>query len=542
MPDDKGPITTQSFGAEAALELLKSLAIAGEDTEKFTQACSDWARLSGDAAVFPEFQSIVDQLARHPVSSEHLHRQARNTHYNSQNLIRLDPKGQILDISREISDFLSMKEGDEFNVPDPTFFTGQPSPSDTIIEKKDRFGIVRQIKLVPLYEDRRQTGLSAVIGLFCVSDELRGHLQLNYDLTNSEIEILTLTLRRLNLQQIADYRRVSLSTVRTHVARAKNKLSCHSLTEAVTTLRELSEVIERDVEKIDSSLVKSSLIARRISLPSSNQLVEYRRFGPSGGRPVVMLHSLEYGYLPSEKMTSEARIRNINLFFPIRPGFGETTKAETELSSIRIITDFIAALDLSSVALVGISTSAPLALTVAHQSKRISQVVLVNYGLNVTDKLSKIEPSWVRGLLRMALNSTASFRVGLAALRSIVRSYGGQRFYERLYRGQPADEDYLKQYSAEFKLFTDYILRADPISVRQDIVSAFLPNKAAELALKNNLAVRVINGSNQHGVDVSDSRQDASRLGVDFKEAPYEGRNWLFQNPKEFFDAAIGRW
>lgn len=540
MPQDKGPRTAPDYGAEAALELLKSLAVAGNDTEKFTQACSDWARLSGDAAALPEFQSIVDQLAGHSNSSDRS--PGGPNRYNAQNVIGLDSKGLILDISGELSDFLRLKKGDTLDVPHPTFFTRQSSPKYAIIEQKDRFEITRKFKLVPSFDDRRLTGINAVIGLFRVSDEVLSHLRLNFDLTHSEIEVLTLTLRRLKLQQIADYRQISLNTVRTHVARATNKLSCHSLTEAVTTLRELSEVIDRDVKKIEALPDKSSLIARNILLPSSNQKVEYRRFGPSNGRPVIMLHSLEYGYLPSQNMIEDARNRNINLIFPIRPGFGETVKAESERGSARIINEFTAALNLSSVTLVGISTSAPVALMAANQNKRVSRLVLVNYGLNVADKLAKIEPNWVRGLLRMALNSTASFRIGLAALRSIVRSYGGQRFYQRLYRGQRADEHYLKENSEKFKLFTSYILSADPSSVRRDIVSAFLPNSAAESALKSTSRVRVINGSNQHGVDVSDSRDDALRLGVDFKEASYEGRNWLFRNPKAFFDAALEPW
>ncbi|MEL6859557.1 MAG: helix-turn-helix transcriptional regulator [Pseudomonadota bacterium] len=539
MSENEMATATQQAQAEAALELLKSLASAGEDTDTFTKACSDWARLSGDASSLPEFQSVIEQLSRKPVMEANPARENDIVRFKAQNLLRLDAHGLITDLSRDLADFMHLKKGDLIDASNsPSDVALSPSVG-AVVEKTDRFGINRRLKLIPIYEHHKLVGYSAYIGLFWVSDQLSEHLRCKFDLTASEIEILALTLRRLNLRHIADYRGVALSTVRTHVARAINKLHCHSLTEAAATILELSDVVDREVETIERSQSSAVHVARRITLQSSRDTIEYRRFGPSNGHPVIILHSLEYGYLPSPSMIEVARRRHINLIFPIRPGFGDTVATRSEVASARTIVDFLTAIDVSAATIVGVSTAAPLALFAGQKSKRIERVVLVNYGLNVADKLSKIEPNWVRGLLRMALNSAASFRVGLAAMRSIVRSYGGQRFYQRLYRGQSADERYLEDSLSEFALFSNYLLSADPESVRQDIVSAFLPNKNAETSLIESTNVRVINGSNQHGVGVTESKQDAERLGVEFAEARFEGRNWLFRHPKEFFDLAL---
>ena len=53
--------------------------------------------------------------------------------------------------------------------------------------------------------------------------------------------------------------------------------------------------------------------------------------------------------------------------------------------------------------------AAPLALQMSADRQLVQRTVLVNYGLNVTDKLKNIQPRWIRGMVRMTLNSPSSF-------------------------------------------------------------------------------------------------------------------------------------
>lgn len=147
--------------------------------------------------------------------------------------------------------------------------------------------------------------------------------------------------------------------------------------------------------------------------------MEYRRYGSASGHPVIVLHSIEYGYMPSQRMIEAARARHLNLIFPIRPGFGDTNATETLPEAADLIAEFIRVLKLEDVTLIGLSTAAPLALLVQDRNARIGQTLLVNYGLNVQDKLKGIQPAWIRGLLRMSLSSSTSFNFGIRTLRSM---------------------------------------------------------------------------------------------------------------------------
>ncbi|MCR9078795.1 MAG: LuxR C-terminal-related transcriptional regulator [Hyphomonadaceae bacterium] len=522
--------------AESALELLKSLARADEDPDRFTQACLDWSRLSQDATAIPEFQSVLSMISTSgretldPISEQ------SDFASPSASLFTLDINGIVTSIPRDLSEFLSLKVGDTL---EPLSFENDEGPSVQIghvVELSDRFGLNRHIKIWPQLDDGLVTGYTARVVLSSISQRLREQLKSEYDLTTSEIEILQLVFLRLNLEQVADMRGIKLSTVRTHISRITSKLSCRSLVEAVSTTLELSRALINEPPPLDLTPEVSESQVRHLTLPTPGRSVEYRRYGPTGGQPVIVLHSLEYGYIPSPQMIRSASSRGLNLIFPVRPGFGATSRVESSQDAARMMLEFVRALELSSVTLVGLSTAAPIALLMSADRQRIGKTALVNYGLNVADKLSNIQPSWIRGMLRMSLNSPSSFTVGLRALTTIIRTFGGLRFYRRLYANQASDQAYLEKNQSSFELTSNYLVRAYSQSIRHDIVAAFLNNRDLESSFRDDREILVTNSSDQHGVAADAARDDAARLGVRFDEAPYPGRNWLFQNPDYFFD------
>ena len=365
--------------------------------------------------------------------------------------------------------------------------------------------------------------------------DVRAHLADNFALTQSEIEILELVLRRHSLEQIAEIRGGKLNTVRTHVSRLIQKLDCHSLVEAVSTTVEISNALKLRTVPEPRQPNEDENTARRIALERPNKCVEYRRYGSSSGHPVIVLHSTEYGYVPSQRMIEAARARHLNLIFPVRPGFGDTTAAPTLQEAADLMAEFIRVLRLEDVTLVGLSLAAPLALLIQDRNARVGQTLLVNYGLNVSDKLKGIQPNWIRGLLRMALNSAASFAFGVTTLTSMIRTFGGKRFYRMLYRSQSSDLTYVETYPEAFSTMADYIARSDRTNARLDIQSAFLPNPDLDKLLARAGSVMVLNGAQQHGVGVEESKADAERLGVEFRQIDHPGRNWMFQHPDALF-------
>lgn len=521
--------------AESALELLKSLARADEDPDRFTQACLDWSRLSQDATAIPEFQSVLSMISA--PGTETLDPVAGQSDFASPSasLFTLDVNGVVTSIPRDLSEFLRLKSGDAL---EQLAFKNDDGAADRlgrVVELSDRFGLNRSIKIWPQLDDGLVTAYVARVVLWSMSQRLRDHLKTEHDLTSSEIEILQLVFLRLNLEQIAEMRGIKISTVRTHVSRIISKLNCRSLVEAVSTTLELSHALTNELPPIDMSPKISESQVRHLALPTPGRSVEYRRYGPTDGHPVIMLHSLEYGYIPSSEMIRSASERGLNLIFPVRPGFGATSRIESSQDAARMLLEFLRALELTSATVVGLSTAAPLALQMSSDRQRVGKTVLVNYGLNVADKLSNIQPSWIRGMLRMSLNSPSSFAVGLRALTTIIRTFGGLRFYRRLYASQATDQEFLEKNQSAFELTSNYLVRAYSQSIRHDIVAAFLNNRDLESSFRDDRDILVANSSDQHGVAADAARADAARLGVRFDEAPYPGRNWLFQNPDYFF-------
>ncbi|MEL7107681.1 MAG: alpha/beta fold hydrolase [Pseudomonadota bacterium] len=521
--------------AEAAYELLRSLARAGDDPDQFAQACLDWSRLSDDAMSMPDFMAVLAVLSDRPAKDEGGVARDIGEDIDPSDMFSIDQTGVVVRLLPALSTRLGLLEGDVVDESLNTLIPANRPARARIIELPDRFGIKRQIKVSPVVQGDEVSGYLAFLVLTRLSARVRQHLQHQYGLTKSEIEILELVLQRHSLEQIADIRDGKLNTVRTHVSRLNGKLECHSLVETVSKTIEISNAIAlRSPQHVPANSTDENG-ARRIKLETPGAMVEYRRYGSSSGHPVIVLHSLEYGYMPSQRMIEAARARHLNLIFPIRPGFGDTSSAPSLQKAADMMSEFIRVLKLEDVTLVGLSMAAPMALLVQDRNARIGRTLLVNYGLNVSDKVKGIQPSWIRGLLRMGLTSPTSFAFGARTINSMIRTFGGKRFYRMLYRSQASDLAFVEGHLEQFSLMADYIAGSDRTHSRLDIQSAFLPNPDLEALLGRAGSVRVLNGAEQHGVGVEDSEADAKRLGVAFKRVQHPGRNWMFQHPEALF-------
>ncbi|MEP1145398.1 MAG: LuxR C-terminal-related transcriptional regulator [Henriciella sp.] len=520
--------------ADAALQLLRSLSKAGEDPDLFAQACLDWSRLSDDAVAAPDFVSVLTMLSSGGRTGAPSDLPNLPSDYEAQDIFSIGAEAKITSISSELSAQLGLTAGDTITAPlEARADIGEEQI--VLIEIPDRFKIKRQVRVYPLVGGDGVTGYIARAVFTRLKKDVRQHLKSKFSLTPSEIDILELVLQRHSLEQVTDLRGIKLNTVRTHVSRLIQKLGCHSLVEAVSTTMEISNAVTLDAPNVPQTGNSGERTARQIALETAGLNMEYRRYGPSTGRPVMVLHSLEYGYVPSESMIEAARDLGLNLIFPIRPGFGATTARSSIEEASASLKEFIRVLDLQEVALIGLSTAAPLALAVQDENSRIGRTVLVNYGLNVGDKLSAIQPNWIRGLLRMSLSSPASFTFGARTVSSMIRTFGGLRFYRMLYRNQDSDQTYLEENTEMFRLNADYIAQADRLNIHLDIKTAFLPNPDIEVRLSRARSVCVLNSTDQHGVGPEKSKADADRLGVTFKYAPHPGRNWMFQHPQALF-------
>ncbi|MFN3212808.1 MAG: LuxR C-terminal-related transcriptional regulator [Henriciella sp.] len=525
--------------AEAALVLLQSLARAGEDPEKFAQACRDWAKLSDNVEALPEFESVLSILTPALNEPEAPSSRLQSEAIATTDSFTLDEKGCVTNITKDVSTQFELQVGDILHPSIELTSKAGATSSDLLVERPDRFGISRQIKLYPKLTDGVAVGYTGRVFLFRLSSAVRTHLVNHFGLTSSETEILELLLRRHRLEQIADLRGIKLNTVRTHVARLNSKLGSRSLTETLSMTVELSQALSLRAEQPHVLITEDENASRLISLPNQDQSVEYRRYGPANGHPVMILHSLEYGYLPSKDMIAAARRAGINLIFPLRPGFGDTTVTGSIEESATLLSEFIRVLDWRDMTLVGQSTSAPLALEVQTLSSRIGKTVLINYGLDIADKLSAIQPNWLSGLLRMGLSSQAGFAFGARSLRSVSETFGGTRFYRMMYRNQASDRAYFEANTKLFEITSDYLYGADLAQTRLDLESAFLDNPRAATLLSSVRPLVVMNSADQQGVGPEAAEAAAERLGLDFRPVAHSGRNWIYQFPETLFNEVL---
>ncbi|MEM9376071.1 MAG: helix-turn-helix transcriptional regulator [Pseudomonadota bacterium] len=518
--------------AESALRLLQSLARAGDDPERFKQACLDWSSLSDDATQLPDFVSILSMMSPASPSGDSRVDVGKPYTNDAVAIFEMDREGRITRLSKDLSEQFALSPGDPLpNVSRFDATTSVDAPAQ-LIELKDRFGIDRHIKIVPQSRDGSLIGFLGYTTQAKLAAPVRTHLADTAALTQTEIDILELVTGRHTLEQIADRRGIKLNTVRTHIARINHKLGSHSLVETVSAVMELSDTLSLPILPPSIPSEQEDHATRQIGLRTKGKTVEYRRYGAASGVPVIILHSLEYGYIPSAEMTALARAQGVNLIFPLRPGFGATSSADSVGAAASILAEFLQVLAVQNVTLIGLSTAAPLALKLQDISPRIACTRLINYGLNADDKISAIQPGWISGMLRMTLNSPSSFAIGFGALGSMIRTFGGSRFYRMLYRNQSADLSYLEQNEAHFEAMATYISAADRRMLRLDIETAFLSNQDVEDVLIRGQNIKVINTIDQHGIGPETSAAEAARLNVSIEHVPHAGRNWIFQHPE----------
>jgi len=402
MSDDAkyGSPETAGVNQDTALKFLERIARASSHPEKFTDLCADWASLPNSTLESEEFASAIDNiliLERGKESHTLTGGASGRLQTSASDYVQISRTGRIETISTELSDILGRKVGDSISAaildqPLPSYAASGEIPL-RLSEIADRFGVQRLVHFAPVLDQNGEVQrFVARISRRRIPEKTQHYMRIRFGLTPAELRVLDLVLQRYRTEQIADLRKISINTVRTHTNRILKKLNCRSLTESIAYLEEIAELIE-NYDQVEVSSLESHGAAKKqsqiLTLPNQTQ-VEYRRFGAPTDKPLILLHSLEYGCCPPPEFISEARERGYCLYFPLRPGFGETTPASDLSAAASIIDAFIEALDLREARLVGFSMAAPTALHMKASSFRFKSILLATYAINATDKIRPI--------------------------------------------------------------------------------------------------------------------------------------------------------
>ena len=481
--DDEGPVTGE---AASALQLLRSLSTASASPENLERAFLDWARLSEQARTYPEFEHILVNLfganesQNSPAAIDQEVAASSTQKFDISDIFFIDENGTLIDISSELSSLLDLKVGDFV---EPGVFqdlyerhrSGEPSAAPlTTLELRDKFGLKRRVVLHRIPQARGDMHYAAVYIRMTLSPGAEDVLQAQHKLTKSELEILGLSLQRYTPEHISKIRNSKLNTVRTHISRILQKTGSRSLNEAIGFALELSMATASDLPSPLGRRPMPRTSARKITLPGQKAIIDYSKYGPTSGKPVIVLHSLDYGFEPNKAMIDAARAQNLCLFFPRRAGFGDTTPVNSIEQAAGIVSEFLAALDLSDVTIVALSTAVPLALAMKDTNDRVSQLIITNFGLDPKGKVDRFEPAWFRGLIKMALAAPSSFAAAVEVVRGFWRTFGTERIYKMMYASVEADQKYLEANLELFENSSDILYKASSTYMRLDLMSSFM--------------------------------------------------------------------
>lgn len=535
-PGEAGNALMRAEGPAAdAIGLLERFARVESQPQRLIEACEAWARIGPQAARVPGFDYLFGRLVGPPRAPAAGGDPARADGLE----MLVDGSGLVVEIEPSLARHIGLAAGDRtadcFAEPIAQLASRESEDGRPIVaEFADRRG-GRHLAEIIGAGDGAQPLIRVRLLKLKLAPETEAYVRRVFRLTGAETEVLSLALQRLEIAEIAKLRGNRINTIRTHINSIIRKFGCHSLNAVVTSAFEISQFLNVRRRPASGPAAAAIFGGRDVATLEGGASVAFSEGGAAGGRPLVLLHSLEYGHEPTEAFFAAADAAGFRVLAPLRPGFGGTSLA-TGSGETAILAAFLEEKEVENAVLVGLSTGAPAAIRLARASARIGPLVLVNYAFNAADKLKDVRPRWLAGLVDLAIRSPASARFTVAAARRLLAALGPERFYRSLYDGNGEDLDFVAAHPGLFARAGAILLGAAEEAVIADLVAAFSPDPEAKAALNGREAL-AIRGAATHHVGEAPMRAEAERLGVRWRRIDRAGRNCVFQRPDSFFEA-----
>lgn len=540
------PDAASMRSAASALQLIRSLTNISDTPDNLEQSFLDWMRLSKQASTYPEFDYILNNL----ISQTSISADEEDCPFAAKSIQRfrysdvffLNDAGKIVDISKELSGLLELNIGDVVDVSwfqmDQINSVSAPASNSMVptLEVLDKFGLKRHVVFHSIPAMRDNVKFAGVFIRVTLKEPAIRKLKDVYGLTKSEVDILELAIQRYTPEQISQIRQSKLNTVRTHIKRLNQKLDCSSLNEAIGFSVELSLASETDVCTLWGRQPRQKPKPLQVKVAKDGSIIEYTQHGSPSGKPVVLLHTMEYGFEPTKAMLDAAFRRKLCLYFPRRPGYGESTAKPDMASSAKSLAGFLDALDISDATLIALSASAPMAMALGEVTDRVQQLILVNYGMNCTEKIEFIEPEWLRGLVDMSLQDASTFNIAFNSIKKYLQTFGTHRYYGLVYSGVEADQAFLESNLNLFERSGILFSKANPNSVRLDMTSLFSENENLQRHAGEFHSIVVANSDTVPRIPIELLGKSAEQIGAKFVPVPGGGTHWPFSQPDLLFD------
>jgi DNA-binding CsgD family transcriptional regulator len=543
--------TSSTDSEKSSLRLLEAIVEVGSHPERFDDMCDDWAKNSDDAKNLKSFNTLLNVVYSQSLSKiDAFNANQHFTHQDMQNdtdptSFLINSKLEIISIGQRASEILDMSLGDNVSDHLNVEFNAILNVAKSNAQKKilgDIYGKDGSRHIASIARVSLRGHIDDIYRFTLWKIELptasETYIRDTLGLTNAEIEILELALERLSVQSISDIRNCTLNTTRKHINNIKKKFKSSSLTDVVSSAHEIIALHYEKRLPVSQAREWHLPIQRNSNisnLPIDSKRVEFSRYGALNAKPLMVLHSLEYGVAPPRAFIEEANRAGYCVYLPMRAGFGRTSNAESTRLSASLLNEFISILGLKDIKLVALSTAAPTAIHLIERCDRIESAIFVNYGFDTKDKIDNIKPDWLRGLLKFGVGSDAGYRFAFHMTKRMLRMIGYKNFYRRIYQGCKEDLDFLEDNLDIFKASANLILSAKPEAVREDLTASFIDNPTLDPALLKNFDVISIFGEHTHGISLGPMKLATEKLGIPFYAISNTGRNCIYQNPMSFF-------
>jgi pimeloyl-ACP methyl ester carboxylesterase/DNA-binding CsgD family transcriptional regulator len=281
-----------------------------------------------------------------------------------------------------------------------------------------------------------------------LTDQARDILRDAFELTGTEIAIVDGLMQGQDAGEIAEARATSVETVRTQIKSIREKTETRSQMELVRMVSGLSSLDEQvQGGRVGTGARRAYRRPRHhhlMTLPNGAQ-IEYVRLGRKSGRPVVVLHAALFGFDWPRAAVDRIVDAGYALYFPVRPGYGESTPAGgaktlvEEVENIRLFIDAIGLEDLSIIGQ-GLASAHAMALSIPIQNRVRCVIGVAGYlPVDLSQMFADMSP-WQRAVLHAARFSPKLMKVYNQIGMKMMRRIGPQEFFRRTYSTSPADQ------------------------------------------------------------------------------------------------------
>ena len=163
-------------------------------------------------------------------------------------------------------------------------------------------------------------------------------------------------------------------------------------------------------------------------LSSVGKHIQFMQFGKAGLRPLIWLNSIDYPMSAPWGFCVDASDAGFNVISVRRPGFGESSPAESIDEELNILSAFLSEGQIENAVLIVEGTSRPAGLRLALEDPRITYTLLVRPGY-VAESFGDVDP-WLRDLILQTMKTRAGASFSLGALAQIGRRAGHTWLYE----------------------------------------------------------------------------------------------------------------